>query len=482
MKLEQVLNQISVFVIYLDKDGLIVKTIGEPSVVGFNIINENTLLDNVLPEYLNLKKIIETVKSTGNVNKSVINYLSEKNKLYKISLIVNLEEEDLILLTFRLVCPLSGVEENCSLEDLKRRLFLSEERYNSFFENDPVMHISVNPKTGLIIDCNSLTIQKMGLDSKLDLIGLPVYKIYAVEDKERSLSLIEKFNNQGFLKGEEIDIKTKSGSPISILLYATSFCDENGEVLYSKSTLIDVTYLKNAKKEIQRKNVSLEVLNNKLEQFVSTCSHDLQEPLATIKFAASILKKMHSANLNEQGNKYVEYIDNATDRLSDQIKSLLEHSRIGNNASKTLVNVNRLLNTVIEDLGKSISETKTKIICNNELPTLKVFETEFRLLFQNLISNSIKYTEENVEPYIVIEIEDQDDFIKFSIEDNGIGISEMDKEEVFKIFNKVNNNNPKKGSGVGLAHCRKIVQMHSGNISVESTLGKGSKFSFTILK
>ena len=479
---DTVLNQVNAYAVYLDRNGRVKKTIGKSSIIGFKLINNNNLFLNILPQFLNLKEDIDKVKSSGVSVQKIINYILDNNNHYKLNLtisIVSNQQPLEYLLTF---VPINHSIQNTTYNQLERQLAYSEEKYNSYFENDPVMHISVNPKTGLIVDCNSLSIKKMGLKSKQDLIGIPVYKIYATEDKNHSLRLIEKFNRQGFLRGEEMEIKSKNGNPISVLLYTTAVRDENNEILHSKSTLVDITDLKKAEKVIQKKNAHLEILNNKLEQFVSTCSHDLQEPLATIKFAASILQKTHSCDLNEQGNKYLDYIDTAVDRLSDQIKALLEHSRIGNNAEKQIVNINDLLNTVIVDLGKSISKTNTKIVCITELPKLNVFKTEFRLLLQNIISNSIKYTKEGVEPYITIKSTDLGDFVKFSITDNGIGISEIDKEEVFRIFNKVNNNNPNKGSGVGLAHCKKIVQMHSGNISVNSTLGKGSEFCFTILK
>jgi len=161
---------------------------------------------------------------------------------------------------------------------------------------------------------------------------------------------------------------------------------------------------------------------------------------------------------------------------------LLSHIRIGQNAERTSVDTNELIKTVTKDLGKSISNTRAKIIVNDTLPTVKAYKVELRLLFQNLISNAIKYHKKGRIPKIEIESFSDASYTYFSIKDNGIGISELDQKEIFKIFNRVNDKSPHKGDGVGLAHCEKIVRMHEGDISIQSVVGKGSVFTFKLKK
>ncbi|HSP82781.1 MAG TPA: ATP-binding protein, partial [Gillisia sp.] len=219
--------------------------------------------------------------------------------------------------------------------------------------------------------------------------------------------------------------------------------------------------------------------NKDLEQFVSICSHDLQEPLATIKFGSDILGKIYSNKLDEKGKEYISYIDAASDRLANQIRALLEHSKIGRNSEKTLVNTKELVEVVKYDLAKRIRDTNAQIHVG-ALPKIKAYQVELRLLFQNLISNAIKYVPNERNPEIRISAYPEGNFWVFSIVDNGIGISEEDQKNIFTIFNRAPTQSKYEGTGVGLAHAEKIVLLHEGTIWVDSQVGVGSTFYFKI--
>ena len=133
------------------------------------------------------------------------------------------------------------------------------------------------------------------------------------------------------------------------------------------------------------------------------------------------------------------------------------------------------------DLKKRIKETNATIICG-ELPKIKGYKVELRLLFQNLLSNALKYAKKQVAPIINIAAKQEDDYWIFSVADNGIGIKEQDMEDLFTIFSRVPTKQKQEGSGVGLAHAEKIVKLHEGFIWVESEFGKGSTFYFKIKK
>lgn len=486
-----IMHQMKALAVYLDNDGYILEITGDSKILGFGLLQERQkFLVNFGNEATHkIKKSIELTNSSGLDSNFVLSYsLIDNQRLsfnYTVKKITEGNEVNYVL-TFTKVDHtenyIKDVEGFESYEEAIKQLTISEERYNSFFDNDPVMHICVEPKTGLIIDSNPFIVKKLGYTSKHDIIGNPIYSIFSEEKKVKCLELIEKFKKIGALENEEMDLITKDGQIISVLLYSNAQRDENGEVLYSRSTLVDVTEIKNAQKILQKKRAYLELLNNQLEQFVSTCSHDLQEPLATIKFAGDVIGKLYGDKLDKKGNEYLSYIDEAVDRLSSQIRMLLEHAKIGKDAVKSEVNINSLVKTVIKDLGKRITETKTCISIPEKLPKVKGFETELRLLFQNLLSNAIKYKKPNDVPQIIIQFNKLPGYVEFLITDNGIGISKQDAGEIFKIFNKVNSTNPNKGTGIGLAHCEKIVKMHSGNIRVQSSLGSGSTFIFTIKK
>ena len=144
-----------------------------------------------------------------------------------------------------------------------------------------------------------------------------------------------------------------------------------------------------------------------------------------------------------------------------------------------MVDCNQIMSDVLADMADSI-ERSNSIIRFEKLPVLNGFETELRQLFQNLINNAVKFRKKEVHPEIKISAESLPDAWRFSIEDNGIGIAEKDREKVFTIFKRMHNRHEYEGTGIGLAHCKKIVEMHGGKIWVESTIGQGSKFIFTI--
>ena len=491
LDLTAIMNQMKAVAICLNEDEAVLDITGDSKILGFGIVKQHQKIFNYFNEEAaqKIKQTIELVKSTKIPSNSVLSYsLIDNQRLSFNFAVAQLIENDELnyTLTFsknyqgqNYIREVQGFE---SYEEAIRQLAISEERYNSFFENDPVMHICADSNSGRIIACNPFIIEKLGYQTEYDIVGMPIYSIFTEEKKTKCLQLLDKFNEQGSLANEEMDLITKDGQVISVLLYSNAQRDENGNILYSRSTLIDVTEIKNAQRRLQKKRVYLELLNNQLEQFVSTCSHDLQEPLATIKFAGDVISKLYSDKLDEKGKDYLSYIDEAVDRLSNQIRMLLNHAKIGKDAVKTEVNVNKLVKTVIKDLGKRIAETRTSITIPEALPKVRGFETELRLLFQNLLSNAIKYKKPNDIPQIIIQFNEFSEYIEFLVTDNGIGISKQDAGEIFKIFNKVNNSNPNKGTGIGLAHCEKIVQMHSGSIRVQSSLGSGSTFSFSIKK
>ena len=165
--------------------------------------------------------------------------------------------------------------------------------------------------------------------------------------------------------------------------------------------------------------------------------------------------------------------------MAEQIKALLEHSRIGEDLKKTKVDVGELLEVVKYDLNRSIREANATVTVS-KMPQLMAYETELRLLFQNLISNALKYRKKDTNPSIRISTFADEEYQTFAIADNGIGIKEDDLEAIFKIFGRVPTEEKYEGTGVGLAHCKKIVKLHEGKIWVDSEFGQGSTFYFKI--
>jgi len=365
------------------------------------------------------------------------------------------------------------------LQRSKEKLIASEKRFKSFYEEDPVIHISVDPQTQLIVQCNEMAVSKLGYETKEDLIDKPVFDLYNEESQLRALKSNKEFKDTGAIVNMEQDMLTASGDLLPVILNATAEKDVDGKVMTIRYTCVDISDLKQAELKLKQQHDDLERANKDLEQFVSICSHDLQEPLSTIKFGSDVLGKMYASQLDEKGRNYIKYIKDASTRLSEQIKALLEHSRIGRHGEKSLVNIKEIVEVVKYDLGKRIKDTNAKVNAGT-LPKIMGHEVELRLLFQNLISNAIKYTPKDRDPDVRIAAYREGAHWVFSVTDNGYGISEEDKKNIFTIFNRVKETNGNDGTGVGLAHVEKIVQLHEGTIWVESQVGVGSTFYFKL--
>lgn len=274
--------------------------------------------------------------------------------------------------------------------------------------------------------------------------------------------------------------RAKDGSYYWVNTAIVPFKDSDGNVIEYMAIRQDVTQEKLAEELLHSDYVKkLEYKNKELEQFVYIASHDLQEPLRTLKSFSSLLIENQSDQLDEDGILSLNFISDSASRMSALIKDLLDYSRIGRDRNLNTINCNELIKTVTGDLKNTIDRNNTTLGIG-ELPTIKGYPTELRLLFQNLITNAIKFQDANNKPYITIKASRLTDGWQFAVTDNGIGIKKEYQKKIFIIFQRLHSQNEYAGTGIGLAHCLKIVEMHGGKIWVESEPGKGSTFFFTI--
>lgn len=244
---------------------------------------------------------------------------------------------------------------------------------------------------------------------------------------------------------------------------------------------VDITAIKEAQNELYIQNQTLKDKNKELERFAYIASHDLQEPLLSIIGYSNLLDEDYKENLDGEGKLYVDFIIKAANRMRNLITAIMEYSRIEKRESIAAVDFNDLLIEVNEDLSNKINEHQAIVTWEN-LPVLNCYKTFIRVVIQNLISNAIKFTEKNTIPEVKISCEEREMDWMFKVEDNGVGIESKYFDEIFYIFKRLHNEHEYAGNGIGLAHCKKIITIHNGNIWVESTLKKGSTFYFTISK
>ncbi len=231
--------------------------------------------------------------------------------------------------------------------------------------------------------------------------------------------------------------------------------------------------------QLEKLNAQLTAKNREMEQFAYIASHDLQEPVRTISNFAKLLNTNYAGKFDETADKSFKFIIEASDRMSALIKGLLDYSRIGREIRLATVNCNQLLVDIKHDLSAIIEETKT-VIEVGDLPNVLGNPTDMRLVFQNLINNAIKFRRGDVSPRITINCLKQKKHWEFSCNDNGIGFEEKHNKKIFHIFQRLHSRKDYAGTGIGLSHCRKIVELHGGKIWAESKPKEGTTFYFTI--
>ena len=219
--------------------------------------------------------------------------------------------------------------------------------------------------------------------------------------------------------------------------------------------------------------------NAELEQFAYVASHDLREPLRKVQSYTELLAKRYQGKLDERADKYIYYIVDGADRMQQLITDLLTYSRLGRSElSLEEVDVTAVLQKTLHDLEVAISESQATVTWDT-LPTLSVDAAQLARVWQNLITNALKFHTER-SPQVHISAQQAGDEWHFQVADNGIGIEEQFLERVFLIFQRLHTRGEYSGTGMGLAICKKIVENHNGRIWATSTPGQGATFHFTL--
>ncbi len=243
--------------------------------------------------------------------------------------------------------------------------------------------------------------------------------------------------------------------------------------------------LKEEQESLQKALEEAKVKNHELEQFAYVASHDLKEPLRMVTSFMELLQKRYKAgdSLDEKAMTFIHFAVDGGKRMQQLISDLLDFSRIGaKDAEKELTDLNKVIAEVRLNLMSQMDECNAVLTVEDTLPVLPGFRPELSRLFQNIISNAIKFRNGHVQPLITIRAAEAQSHWVFEISDNGIGIADHNYQKIFEIFGRLNSRENYSGTGMGLAISKKIVEKHGGKIWVESQLGAGSTFYFTISK
>lgn len=289
----------------------------------------------------------------------------------------------------------------------------------------------------------------------------------------------------GSVKEISFEILKKDGSRLPVLVNSKQTGRQQGGRVFIHTSVLDITQRKQYERELllARRNAEdlvkkLSAANTELQQFASVTSHDLQTPLTAISGYVQFLLET-GAPAGEESTRILSRVLEITERMEFLVKDILDFSRLGNEGvAFEEVDLNEVWGYVLKTLHESISKTNAHIAAA-ELPMVNGNKTQLIRLFQNLLSNALKYKGER-EPRIKLTCSREKERWVFSLEDNGIGFKQGQASEVFHFFHRLKPKGRYSGSGIGLAVCKRIVEIHKGEIWATSEPGKGSKFSFTI--
>lgn len=410
----------------------------------------------------------------------------------------------------------------------------SEKRFRTFFESSPDYCYMVSLK-GKILDINESALKTLG-KNKEDVVGTQLIpSIYPQESHDIAKSLVQKWLKQGYLRNEEIDIISKNGKDRSIIANVDDVKDTNGELLYSILIQTDITELKDAHlaleryskdlenqvkqrtKKIELRNKELSSMNKALkeaekqlydlnvdlekrvqertsevykllkqkDEFIAQLGHDLKTPLSPLVSLLPLLKKYST---DDKSKELIEVSLRAVNRIKGLVTKTLSLAFLSSddiNITFENANLTSEVDKVIHDLKSFIDMNHVEIENNvDDNLFVEIDSSRIEELFDNLITNAIKYSGEEKVGKISIDAKELDDFIEVSVQDNGIGLSERQANLIFNEFYKADWARHDIGShGLGLSISKRIVEHHGGKIWVESEgIGEGSTFYFTLKK
>ncbi len=437
-----------------------------------------------------IKEHLKTTKRKGKVQFDWISQNKEKDYQYHEISLINLPapNEHLIAAIFK------DITEKTHNEKERQRLFQEQEAIiasipAAFFFKDTLNNVVKTNKTGA--DLLGLTKEQIENNNFSDL--MPEYaKEFLHQDFEvaRSrkpmLGIIEHLtvnNEKRWVRTDKSPFIDEKGYITGVLSYSidiTDLIDTKEELELAQKTLMI------SNQQLDEKNRQLKTYidsNMQLENFAYIASHDLKEPLRTITSFTQIIEETYAHEFDEMGKQCLKYVITAAKNLNLLIEDLLIFSKVGSEQiDMRPINMHILLDDIVQSLNMRINETKAEIILKDIPETILGNMTRIRQLFQNLIANAIKFHKKDINPIVKLSCTELKNAWQFRVEDNGIGIKPEYHEKIFLLFKKLHNKSQYEGTGIGLALCKKITELHEGQISLESIPNDGTTFIFTISK
>lgn len=352
--------------------------------------------------------------------------------------------------------------------------------YCPVINNIPDLAVFMFDKSLMITYVEGLMLRDLGISVR-SIIGKSISGII-LEDSDIVYG-------QEAIKGKEIIIERENNGKY-YKKHITPVKDYEGNVYAGMIVLQDVTKKKQYQKELELRIEELHRSNKELEQFAYVASHDLQEPLRKIRSFGDRLSEKYKQELGEEGQSYIERMQSAAGRMQGLIDDLLNFSRLTRSLEPfEKIDLSVVVKEILADLEISIEQKNAKIIIEH-LPVIEAMNGQMQQLFQNLISNALKFSKPQEVPLITIKSEiikgkdmkglgmnhKNNNYCKIVVQDNGIGFEEKYQDRIFIIFQRLHGRSEYEGTGMGLAICKKTVENHNGIIKAESKVNEGSTF------
>ena len=331
-----------------------------------------------------------------------------------------------------------------------------------------------------------------------EIIGLgnrAIPELYHPEDAVKMFDRLKEYNDPAHPKmlfQFECRMKHKNGEWRWLLVREIVFKRTiDGKISEVLGAALDITERREMEEELAQQKIELQQSNKSLEEYAYVASHDLKEPLRKIStFGDRLLGMKHS--LDEEGRSYLDKMVTSSQRMQQMINDLLSVSMITANKSFQQYDLQNILDEIIQTLEFKIEELGA-VVTSDKLPKANIDPSQFRQLFQNLLSNSLKFIRPNTVPEIKIShtylspadvrelnLTKANRYLQINFKDNGIGFDKKFSEKIFTIFQRLHTRSEYEGTGIGLAICRRITENHGGTIFARGEQGKGSEFSIII--
>jgi PAS domain S-box-containing protein len=306
-----------------------------------------------------------------------------------------------------------------------------------------------------------------------EAIGRPVTILFPPDRIDEEEDILARIRSGERVSHFETVRRRRNGTLVDISLTISPIVDARGVVIGASKIARDITERKRTEAQILR-------ANKDLEQFAFSVSHDLQEPVRTVRIYTELLRRRIGDRLDGEELQFLGFVTQGAVRTEQLIQDLLAFTRTTQSQpSFVLSDANEPLKAALDGLAAVIGKSGA-VITHDRLPIVTMLDSHLQQLFQNLIGNAIKYRSPDRTPTIHIGADVSGGHCRFSVRDNGIGIADEYKEVIFELFKRLHTSDEYSGTGIGLAICQRIVERYRGEIWIESKLGEGSTFYFTV--